>query len=421
MNPPQTPRLRFWLRLIRVIGVIVPRRLRADWRQEWEAELRHREALLAEWDRLDWRHKLDLFWRSASAFWDALWLQPKRLEDEMFQDLRYGVRMLRKSPAFTLITVISLAIGIGANTAIFSLANAVLLRPLPIPQPERVVAITSARDAFPVSYPTYKDFRDRNQVLSGLLCWGELPLSLSLDEQTAQASGMLVSGNYFSVLGVQPALGRFFAPEEDQTPGMHPVTVISHGMWQRRFGGDAGVIGKTITLNGHPFSVIGVAPQGFTSTQSVFAPGAWVPMMMQPLVIPQSKDMLTTRDQGRLLYMVGRLKPGVTTKQAEADLSAIALQLEADDPARRAENRQEDGRGFAVRLMPAGSFPPNIHIMLIGVPSNGSESIATCVVCKDESYRRSNNSVAVPRSHWRAFEVLEPCAVKVARTVLRGR
>ncbi|HKQ79884.1 MAG TPA: ABC transporter permease [Blastocatellia bacterium] len=350
----QTTRFRFWLWLIRIIGVIVPRRLRANWRREWEAELSHREELLAEWDRLDWGAKLDLLRRSASAFWDAVWLQPKRLEDEMFQDLRYGVRMLRKSPAFTLITIISLAIGIGANTAIFSLANAVLLRPLPIPQPERVVTITSAREAFPVSYPNYKDFRDRNQVLSGLLCWGELPLSLGLGEQTVQAPGMLVSGNYFSVLGVQPALGRFFAPEEDQTPGTHPVIVISHRAWQRRFGGDAGVIGKTITLNGHPFSIIGVAPQGFNSTQSVFAPEAWAPMMMQPQVIPQNKDMLTAPERGRLLYMVGRLKPGVTSKQAEAELSAIALK------------RQEGGPGFALRLMPAGSFPPVMHKMLIG-------------------------------------------------------
>jgi MacB-like periplasmic core domain/FtsX-like permease family len=265
---------RLWIWLIRVIGVIVPRRLRFDWRQEWEAELHYRETLLVDWDNLNARNKLDLLWHSLGALMDALWLQPKRWEDEMIQDLRYAVRMLRKSPAFKLITVVSLAIGIGANTAIFSLANAVLLRPLPIDQPERVVTITSAHQHLPVSYSAYKDFRDRNQVLSGLLCWGELPLSLGLDEQAIQVSGMLVSGNYFSVLGVQPALGRFFAPEEDRTPGTHPVTVISHGMWQRRFGGDAGVIGRTITLNGHPFSIIGVAPQGFTSTQPVFAPFA---------------------------------------------------------------------------------------------------------------------------------------------------
>src|SRR5215468_8216421 len=137
-NATQTNRLRFWLWLIRVVGVIVPRRLRANWRQEWEAELRHREAMLAEWDRLDWRSKLDLLRRSASAFWDAVWLQPRRLEDEMFQDLRFGVRMLLKHKGFTIVAVLTLAIGIGANTAIFSVMNGVLLKSLPFPEPDRL-------------------------------------------------------------------------------------------------------------------------------------------------------------------------------------------------------------------------------------------------------------------------------------------
>src|SRR5215813_11836032 len=133
-----TTRFRLWLWLIRIIGVTVPLRLRANWRREWEAELRHREAMLAEWDRLDWGARLDLLRRSASAFWDALWLQPKRLEDEMFQDLRFGARMLVKTKGFTMVAVFSLALGIGANTALFSVVDAVLLRTLPVAEPERL-------------------------------------------------------------------------------------------------------------------------------------------------------------------------------------------------------------------------------------------------------------------------------------------
>src|SRR5262245_9777479 len=165
--------LRFWLWLIRVIGVIVPRRFRAGWRQEWEAELQYREELLAEWDKLDWRAKLALLWHSLGAFMDALWLQPKRLEDEMFQDLRYGARTLLKSPGFTATAVLSLALGIGANTAIFSVINAVLIRPLPYDRPDQIMKLWTTQPQngalrIPFSAPNFVDLKEQNRVFSDM-------------------------------------------------------------------------------------------------------------------------------------------------------------------------------------------------------------------------------------------------------------
>src|SRR5262245_16473815 len=168
--------------LIKFIGVLVPRRLRADWRQEWEAELRWREAMLAEWDRLDWRNKLDLLRRSVGAFRDALLLQPRRLEDEMFQDLRFGARMLLKKPGFTLIAVMTLALGIGANTAIFSVALSVLLRPLPYHDTERLVWLTNTNPSLGVGQTFLNpgdilDIREQAQSVEQIASWGTYPVN----------------------------------------------------------------------------------------------------------------------------------------------------------------------------------------------------------------------------------------------------
>lgn len=181
-----------------------------------------------------------------------------------WQDIRYGVRMLAKSPGFTLVAVVTLALGIGANTAIFSLVNAILLRPLPVKEPGQLVSVfpmIKNIDARAFSYPAYVDFRDRNDVFSGLFVTRFAPMSLSRESVNERVWGYLVSGNYFEMLGVGAARGRTFAPEEDRTPLSHPVAVLSHNCWQRRFGGDPSLVGTDITLNNHRFRVIGIMPE----------------------------------------------------------------------------------------------------------------------------------------------------------------
>lgn len=325
--------LKFQLRLIALIGLLVPRRLRADWRTEWEAELRHREQLLAEWDKLDWQSKLDLWRRSAGAFIDALLLQPRRWEDNMIQDIRYAVRMLLKRPVFTLVAILSLALGSGANTAIFSLINTVLLRPLPIRQPAQLVALNNVSEGrtFPThSYPNYKDLRDHNDVFDSLIAYRLQPLSLSYDGANERLWGYLVSGNYFETLGVQPTLGRAITTDDDSQPGAHPVAVISHKYWQRSFGGAADVIGKEIIVNGRSYSIIGVAPQGFTGTEIVSAAELWFPIAMQAQ-LEAGRNWLDERGADNL-FVQGRMKPGVSTAQAQAAVNALATQLAREYP-----------------------------------------------------------------------------------------
>ena len=252
----------------------------------------------------------------------------------LMQDLRYGARMLAKKPGFTLIAVVTLALGIGANTAIFTLLNAALFRPFPIVEPERVVALsgtTKGGSMRPFSYPTYRDFRDRNQVLDGLIVNFFAPrLSLSLPDRNQHVSGYLVSGNYFDVLGVKAALGRTFAPEEDRTKLSHPVVIISHGCWQQRFGGDPNIIGREVIVNNHNFKIIGVAPANFHGLTLLYDPELWLPMMMQAWVTP-GDDWLESRGNSPL-FAFGRLKPGVSMQQAQASLALLGEQLEKEHP-----------------------------------------------------------------------------------------
>ena len=330
---------RFHLWVVRFLGLIVPRRLRADWRQEWEAELRSRETLLAEWDKLNWQNKLDLWRRSLGALWDALLLQPRRMEDEMFQDLRFGLRMLRKHKGFTLVAMLTLALGIGVNTAVFSLVDAVLWRPLAAPQPERLVAVyTTGGDGGgyrSVSYADYQYYRDQQKSLADLAAYARVPVKLRSGDQIEQIGTELVTGNFFSVLRLNAVQGRLFTLADDGTRGAHPVAVISYRLWRDRYNLDPQVVGRTLNLNGHDFSIIGVAPEQFSSVVLDWGhqPDLWLPMMMQPQVMPTSDgvDVLQNRD-ARWLLVVGRLKDGVERAQAEADLKTLSAQLAAAWP-----------------------------------------------------------------------------------------
>jgi macrolide transport system ATP-binding/permease protein len=279
--------------------------------------------------------------------------------ESILMDIQYGFRRLWQRPSFTAIALITLALGIGANTAIFSLVNTALLRPLPVSHPEQLVSVYGTlhdgADFTLQSYLNYKDYRDRNQVLSGLLAYRFAPMSLSHGGSNQRVWGYLVSGNYFDVLGVPPMLGRGFLPEEDKTPDSHPVVVMGYGCWQQRFGADPNIVGKTISINGHNFTVVGVAPRGFIGTEVAFAPDLFVPMMMDH-VIEVDANWLDSRADDNL-FVVGRLKPGVTAAQAESAMRAITLQLAQEYP------KEDEGRG--VRLMTVGLFLPEIRSSIL--------------------------------------------------------
>jgi predicted permease len=270
-------------------------------------------------------------------------------------DVRYGWRQLLKHPGFTALAILSMALGIGANTAIFSLVNTVLLRPLPVHEPSQLVAVDgqlrNGTDFTLQSYLNYKDYRDHNRVFSGLLAYRFVVASLSHNGVNERVWGFDVSGNYFDVLGVKPSLGRGFLAEEDQTPGAHPVVVLSHACWEKRFASDPSIIGQKILFNTHPFTVVGVAPAGFVGTEVAYAPEFWVPLMMAKQIEPGS-TWLDSRDSDNL-FAIGRLKPGVTLEQAKAQLDALTIEMAKEHP--------QENAGRRVLLMPPGLFIPDIR------------------------------------------------------------
>jgi len=274
----------------------------------------------------------------------------------LWQDLRFGLRMLLKNPGFTLVAVITLALGIGANTAIFSFVNSLFLRPLPVTNPDRVARLyaedTQGRKFDVFSYPNYADLRDRSQTLQGLAAHSQVAASVGLGDSAENSEGEVVTGNYFHVLGVNAAQGRALLPEDDLTPGAHPVVVISHAFWNRRLGADKNAVGKKLYINGHPYTVVGVMPEGFKGSYQAFTTDFWAPMMMQAQVRPRGMT-LDKRGWG-WLSGTARLKPGVTLAEAQAELDRLTKQILHESP------RGNQGvAGF--RLYPASALPEELR------------------------------------------------------------
>jgi predicted permease len=254
-----------------------------------------------------------------------------------YQDIRYALRMLRKNPAFSAVVIATLALGIGANAAMFSLTDRVLLQKLPVNNPDQLVVLSTQApfESEPVSsfsYPMYQDLRDRNDVFSGVVARGGASMNITYGDQNERISSDLVSGNYFAALGVRPWAGRLFTPEDDRTPGAHPVAVISYGFWDRRFGKDQSIIGKTILANEHPLTVIGVTPPNFYGVYLSSAPDVWVPLMMTPVFNPLPPTRLNSRSH-QWLTVMARRKDGVSLPQARASLAVLYHQIRENDAA----------------------------------------------------------------------------------------
>jgi len=247
---------------------------------------------------------------------------------QMITDIRYALRMLAKNPGFACVVVFTLALGIGANAAIFSVTDKVLLQSLPVAKPEELAVVTSADSSLgsSFSYPIYENLRDKNDVFSGVIARGGAPMNVSYGDQNERVRGELVSGNFFDVLGVRPWAGRLFTQDDDRNPGAHPVAVVSYDFWQRRFAKDPNLIGKTILVNEYPLTVIGVTPPGFYGVNLSNNPDVRVPLMMTPVFNPRPADRLR-RWRLQWLSLMARRKDGVSAEQAQASLAVLYRQL----------------------------------------------------------------------------------------------
>jgi predicted permease len=287
--------------------------------------------------------------------------------DELKQDLRYALRTLASKPGFTLVVVLTLALGIGANTAIFTLMDQVLFRLLPVKDPDRLVVLnapgpfsgashTQSNTLTPLSYPMFIELRDTSGAFDGALAEYTAPLHVTVGTQTDQVDGVLVSGTFFGVLGLRPAAGRLFNEDDDRTPGAHPVVVLGHGFWTRRFAADPRVVGQGVLVNGHPMVVVGVAPPGFHGIEVGESADVYVPLMMLPQVIPTWNRGLGDW-RVRWLTVMGRLKEGLSRDEAAARADVLYGRLLQED-VQRIETKSERFRTAFLKkrleLLPGG-------------------------------------------------------------------
>jgi macrolide transport system ATP-binding/permease protein len=284
------------------------------------------------------------------------------------QDLKFGLRMLLRKPLFTIGISLSLALGIGANSAVFSLVDAVLFRPMNVKNSSRLVSLYvsdySGSQYSASSYPDFVDFRDRSDVFESVAAFTEISATLRSENYSDRAFGVLVSGNYFDLLGVKAARGRTFQPEEDQTAGTHPVLVISHKLWQTRFAGDRSLVGKTVFLNNNNFTIIGIMPESFTGTDLGRSPEIFVPMQMY-VQIGLEQGFTSSRGT-RTFSVLGRLKPAVSEDQAQASLDMLAGQLAAAYPEHWKERNQQPRR-VSVITENYARVRPEVRSMLMGL------------------------------------------------------